>query len=241
MFARNMGWITGELFDALVAWHSLLIIIGVYTLLHRHYVSGCVLLLIGVYLLMGGLTCLPENSQAMVWPLALVLAGILFLIKGGSRRQSARQRIRRHVREGMRENIHEHVAGQAGRSNETDTGNGTETDTENGFLRSNNVFGAARHVVLDEIFKGASIRTSFGGTTIDLRHTRLAPGETYIDLECSCGGVEIFVPADWKVVITCNAFFGGCEDKRWQGANTNRECTLVIRGNVSFGGLEIKD
>ena len=122
-----------------------------------------------------------------------------------------------------------------------DDANTQQCESENGFLRSNNTFGAVRHVVLDEIFKGACIRTSFGGTTIDLRHTHLAPGETYIDLDCSCGGVELFIPADWKVVIKCNAFFGGCEDKRWQGANTNPDSILIIQGNVSLGGLEIKD
>ena len=73
------------------------------------------------------------------------------------------------------------------------------------------------------------IRTSFGGTTIDLRHTHIAPGETYIDLDCSWGGVEIYVPSDWTVVFKCNAFFGGCDDKRWQNGNINKESVLVIQ------------
>ena len=113
-------------------------------------------------------------------------------------------------------------------------------ESVDGFLRAENVWGAARHVVLDELFKGAVIRTSFGGTTIDLRHTHIAPGETYIDLDCSWGGVEIYVPSDWKVVFKCNAFFGGCDDKRWQNGNINKESVLVIRGTLSFGGLEVK-
>ena len=97
------------------------------------------------------------------------------------------------------------------------------------------------NVVLDELFKGAVVRTSCGGTTIDLRHTHIAPGETYIDLDCSWGGIEIYVPSDWKVVFKCNAFFGGCDDKRWQNGNINKESVLVIRGRLSFGGLEVKD
>lgn len=28
LFARNMGWITSEVFDMIVSWHSLLIILG---------------------------------------------------------------------------------------------------------------------------------------------------------------------------------------------------------------------
>lgn len=38
-----------------------------------------------------------------------------------------------------------------------------QSESVDGFLRSENVWGAARHVVLDELFKGAMIRTSFGG------------------------------------------------------------------------------
>lgn len=119
--------------------------------------------------------------------------------------------------------------------------NEQQCESENGYLRSDNAFGSVRHVVLDELFKGASIRASFGGTVIDLRHTHLAPGETYIDIDCTCSGIELYIPSDWNVLPQCNAFAGGCEDKRWQGANINKESTLIIRGNISFGGLEIKD
>ena len=94
-----------------------------------------------------------------------------------------------------------------------------QCESVDGFLHSENVWGAARHVVLDELFKGAIVRTSFGGTVIDLRHTHIALGETYIDLDCSWGGVEIYVPSDWKVVFKCNTFFGGCDDKRWHNGD----------------------
>ena len=117
-----------------------------------------------------------------------------------------------------------------------------QCQSDDGFLYSNNSLSAVRHVVLDELFKGANIRTYFGGTTIDLRHTNIAPGETYIDLDCSWGGVELHIPADWQVRIECSCFCGGCEDKRWQGTPAKQEwCVLMIRGNISFGGLEIKD
>lgn len=229
LFARNMGWITYDLFGILVSWQSLLIIIGVYTIAHRHYVGGSIILLTGVYFLIGGLSWLPENSQAMLWPLVLILGGILFLAKNNKKERW----IKHHMKERMsREHSFPPMTGQA---------DNQQCESENGFLYSNNSFGGVRHVVLDDPFKGARIRTSFGGTTIDLRHTHIAPGETYIDLDCSCGGIELFVPADWKVIIKCNAFFGGCEDKRWQGAKTHQEYILVIRGSISFGGLEIKD
>lgn len=235
LFARNMGWITSEVFDLIVSWHSLLILLGIYAMIRRHFIGGIILFLAGVYFLIGGLSWLPENSQAMVWPLALIIAGVLFIFKPGrnKRAQWARQHTMEHRRQWMK--MHQ---GRPGMNFESEQ---QQSESVDGFLRSENVWGAARHVVLDELFKGAMIRTSFGGTTIDPRHTHIAPGETYIDLDCSWGGVEIYVPSDWTVVFKCNAFFGGCDDKRWQNGNVNKENILVIRGTLSFGGLEVKD
>lgn len=231
LFARNMGWITDELFSIIVSWYSLLIILGVYSIVRRHFIGGIILLLIGVYFLIGGLSWLPENSQVMVWPVALITVGVLFLFKPNRRKGWEKQQMFHHHRDWMK---HGHPGMNFGSSQQ-------QNESVDGFLHSDNTFGAARHVVLDELFKGATVRISFGGTTIDLRHTHLAPGETYIDLDCSCGGIEIYVPSDWKVVLKCDAFFGGCEDKRWQNGTINQESILVIRGKLSFGGLEIKD
>lgn len=234
LFARNMGWVTNEVFEIIVSWHSLLIIIGIYSMVRRHFIGGIILLLIGVYFLIGGLSWLPENSQAMVWPFALIIAGILFFLKPKRRGPWAHHHALQHRRDFMRMRMKQ---GRPGMNFESEQ---QQSDSVDGFLRSENTWGAARHVVLDELFKGAEVRTSFGGTTIDLRHTHIAPGETYIDLDCSWGGIEIYAPSDWKVVFKCNAFFGGCDDKRWQNGNVNQDSILVIRGTISFGGLEVK-
>lgn len=119
--------------------------------------------------------------------------------------------------------------------------NQQQSESEDGFPRSDSTFGAARHVVLDELLKEVVVRTSCGGTTIDLRHAHIAPRRTYTDLDCNWGDIEIYVPSDWKVVFKCNALFGGCDDKHWQNENINKESVLVIWGGLSFGGLEAKD
>ena len=96
-------------------------------------------------------------------------------------------------------------------------------------------------IILDPVFKGARIKVLFGGTVLDLRRTTLGDPKTYIDVDCRFAGLEIYVPSDWKVVFKCNTFFGGCDDKRWHNGDINYESILVVRGTLSFGGLEIKD
>ena len=61
----------------------LLILLGIYAMIRRHFIGGIILFLAGVYFLIGGLSWLPENSQAMVWPLALIIAGVLFIFTPG--------------------------------------------------------------------------------------------------------------------------------------------------------------
>lgn len=227
MFARNMGWIHGEIYHLIVSWQTLLVFLGLYFLARRNYVAGVAVLLTGVYFLLGRLYCLPENSREMVWPVALIAVGIAFLFKAKRKSDYFRS-------------IHSNeTCGSFDSKIEGDESCGCHTS--DGFLNSNNVFGGVRHVVLDEVFKGAKIRNSFGGTTIDLRHTHIEKGETIIDIECNWGGVELYIPSDWKVINQCSPFFGGCDDKRWQAAITDPERILIIRGSITFGGLEIRD
>ena len=145
LFARNMGWITAELFSIIVSWYSLFIIMGIYSMIRRHFVGGIILVLIGVYFLLGGLSWLPENSQAMVWPFALIIAGVLFLFKSGHRGPwNHKQRMFRDHREWMKH-------GHYGHAGMNFANNQQQSESEDGFLRSDNTFGAARHVVLDDI------------------------------------------------------------------------------------------
>lgn len=102
LFARNMGWITAELFGTIVSWYSLFIILGIYSMIRRHFVGGIILLLIGVYFLLGGLSWLPENSQAMVWPLALIIAGVLLIFKSRRRGPWSHSHMAHHRKEWMK-------------------------------------------------------------------------------------------------------------------------------------------
>ncbi|MFA6876900.1 MAG: LiaF domain-containing protein, partial [Parabacteroides sp.] len=117
-----------------------------------------------------------------------------------------------------------------------------ETSTsENGFVKINDVFTSSKLIVLDPVFKGAQIRCSFAGTILDLRRTKLEDKETYIEIDCDFGGINILVPENWKIKTQMNTFVGSCDDKRFTDMTViDAEHTLFIRGKLSFGGIELR-
>ena len=74
LFARNMGWITSEVFDLIVSWHSLLILLGIYAMIRRHFIGGIILFLAGVrtFLVTGkftgnGVAPRSDNSRCFIY------------------------------------------------------------------------------------------------------------------------------------------------------------------------------
>jgi len=101
------------------------------------------------------------------------------------------------------------------------------------------IFGGTDKKFTSENLKGGKITSVFGGSNIDLRGSKIQ-GEANIEVFCMFGGVEILVPADWKVNMDATAILGGSSDER---ANINEEnvATLNVKGFVMFGGAELKN
>lgn len=217
LLARNLGWITYQLFDVLVSWQMLLIVLGIYMMAKRAFIRGLVLFAIGAYFLSPHVGWLPVNVNAILLPVILVAIGLAFIFKSGNRKQGPWKNHRKG------ENM-----------------TSAEYNSADGILRSRNTFSGIRQVVLDEVFRGGTIQNLFGGTAVDLRRTAIPQGETYIDVECTFGGIEIYVPSEWKVIFRCNTCLGGCEDKRPVDGVVDQSRLLVIRGDITFGGIIIK-
>lgn len=87
-------------------------------------------------------------------------------------------------------------------------------------------------------YKGGRATAIFGGATLDLRDAKIKKTAT-LDVFVLCGGVELRVPRDWKVVSKAAPIAGGIENKA-QGDDTHDGPVLVLTGSVTFGGVEIK-
>jgi predicted membrane protein len=99
-----------------------------------------------------------------------------------------------------------------------------------GFKRSND----------SQDFRGGEATAIMGGCEIDLRKASIKEGEAVLDLTAIMGGIEIWVPEDWKVILKGVPLLGGFEDKTHP---TGLESTksLVVRGYAIMGGVEIKN
>lgn len=87
-------------------------------------------------------------------------------------------------------------------------------------------------------YQGGKGTVIFGGAAIDLRDAKIQK-EASLDLFVMCGGAEIRVPRDWKVVSKVAPIAGGVENKS-QGADDHKGPVLVLTGTVILGGIEIK-
>ncbi len=104
------------------------------------------------------------------------------------------------------------------------------------------IFGGNERRIVSEHFEGGNVTAVCGGTRLDLSQAKLAAGPNVLDIFACCGGAEIIVPEDWHVEIQGTPIFGGFEDNRRHppvpGAASQ---TLIIRGTVLFGGLNLKN
>lgn len=99
-----------------------------------------------------------------------------------------------------------------------------------GFKRSND----------SQDFRGGEATAIMGGCEIDLRKASIKDEEVVMTLFSVMGGIEIWVPEDWKVILQGVPILGGFEDKtRPSGADSNKR--LIVRGYAIMGGVEIKN
>jgi len=213
---RNLGFVDRDLFRILVSGPMFVIVLGIWTLFLRRWVNGVILISAGIFFLIPRVLNVGGDWIGTYWPLVFVLAGLILLIRIFHPERHSQVR-------------------------HSDFSSETSTDTQDGFVDSHNSFSSVRHIVLDPVFRGARIKSSFGGTIIDLRKTTLEAPETYIDIEASFSGIELYIPGSWTVVDKIVPMLGGIDDKRFNPlVDPNSGHKLILRGNITCSGVEIK-
>jgi len=216
----NLGVFFGPFFW-MDYWPVLVIVIGLLQAVLRrgvfHRLWGGWLMAIGGLFLAHNFGYIRGPIWALVWPMVLILLGIMFLLKGYLRQRGK-------------------LVGDGYASGFPPTSSGTAN-----VLNENAVFGGIQRRVDSQEFEGGEITAIFGGVHLDLRAAGTKKDEIIIEMNAIFGGVELLVPDTWDVTVRGEAIFGGYEDKTMprRDPQTGKRPHLVITGSAVFGGVTV--
>ena len=100
------------------------------------------------------------------------------------------------------------------------------------------ILGGAEARNQSQNYQGGKATAILGGVSIDLRDAAIKK-EATLNVFALCGGIEVKVPKDWQVKSHVFPILGGVENKA-SDSQSKKGPVLIITGNVTFGGVEIK-
>jgi predicted membrane protein len=203
------------------SWQTLLIGLGFFIGIRHKFrgVAWFILMMIGGAFLLNDIY--PEFTfRKYMWPVALIMIGGFFILRPRRHWQGA---------DGEKKNL-------AGADPVIEPGKTTADD----FVDSTSIFGGAKKNIISKNFKGGDLVNIFGGTELDLTQSDFT-GTAVIEFTTIFGGTTLIIPSNWAVKSEVVTIFGGMEDKRkMQTVTENRDKTLILKGTVIFGGIDIK-
>lgn len=228
----NFGYIGIPFHSLIFSWHTFFIIAGA-ILISKHSKGFFGYLLVGIGVV-GWLRHMPNLpfveflNFGDLWPLIIFGFGLWLIL---NQKEKSNQKA---------DNLHE-----ARTHNNPLDGMNSSDSAEFSFdlINENAVFTTIKKQITSQAFKGGKIESVFGHIRLDLRPAKLAPGEHILDVSAVFGGVELYIPQDWKVIVNVSSVFGGFEDKRFPNFNStvSTDSVLVIKGSVVFGGGELSN
>lgn len=94
------------------------------------------------------------------------------------------------------------------------------------------ILGGNQHISHSTQFRSASLTSIMGGSKLDLRQAKMAPGtQAVIDVFTVMGGVELMVPLEWNVDVQLVPIMGGVNDERRRATSTDRSNGRSSRSN----------
>ena len=171
-----------------------------------------ILMLVGIAHLIPAFHVMGRSSRHLVWPLGLVIFGLMVAFRPRS------ARCRPH-----RPNNIAHI-------------------TDDSRLIIDVTFGGRKEIITAKDFKGGDVSVSFGGSEINLTQADIADDSAILNFNVSFGSVELIVPSNWEIINEIRPTMGSVEDDRVIHASGPGEVRkkLILQGNCSFGSIEIK-
>jgi len=85
----------------------------------------------------------------------------------------------------------------------------------------------------------ARLSCNFGAMEIYFNQAGLSPDGAEVNISCSFGGIQLFIPRHWQVIDRLHCTLAGVDNKSLSAPGENAP-RLTLTGSVSLGGVEIK-
>ncbi|MAU33598.1 hypothetical protein CL689_00755 [Candidatus Saccharibacteria bacterium] len=212
--------------------------------------TGSLIILAGIGALLDALGVFPFWAMARTWwPLAVILAGLLLLLKnrhqfiwalaliaGGALLQLRSLEVVSFnvwalfwpvviIAIGLSVLMNRTMASKATRIQDTDDVSA--------------IFGGSETINTSKNYQGGKATAVFGGVVIDLRDAHIKK-EATLNVFALCGGVEVKVPREWKIQPQVFPIIGGVESKSHSQKADDNAPVLIITGTVALGGVEVR-
>lgn len=107
-------------------------------------------------------------------------------------------------------------------------------------IEATSIFGGTKKKVLSKNFRGGEMVNIFGGSEIDLLQADIE-GTAVLEVTAVFGGATLLIPSHWNVISSeATAILGEIKDRRVSMGNVDQSKTLILKGTVIFGGIDIK-
>jgi hypothetical protein len=160
-----------------------------------------------------------------IWPLILIIVGTVFLLRPRGRVCMGRRQSKKKP---------------DGLQSETIAPVSEASYTQDDIIDNVNIFSGTKKVILSKNFRGGDIVNIFGGSEIDLTQADMT-SPAILEVTAIFGGATLIVPSNWAIKSEAVTIFGGIGDKRKITPLTDAPTkTLVLKGTMIFGGMEIK-
>lgn len=216
---NTMGLVDWPVSTYIFSWKTLLILIGVVLINNKQRkVAGTILIVLGVTFWIPSIFDVNIHFHQVFWPLVLIGVGILVISRRGNipgKPNFDKKKWKHHF--------------------------GGYTTYQDDFINDISIFGGGHKKVDSKNFKGGNLTSVFGGSEINMIGSEMDTEGCVIDVFTLFGGTTLILPNTWKVQIDAVSILGGFNDKRRVASSElDKSKTLVIKGMVMFGGIEIK-
>lgn len=207
-------------FSGLVStyWPIVLILIGLFGLFKRgtsKTINGLVLLF-GLLFQARNLGWIDVNMFKVFWPVILIIIGfnILFskdkvVVKGNFTYDSKNNK-------GFKNNV-----------------------SLDDYIEESVLLTGLEKSIQSQNLKGGKISSTLAGVELDLRGAKLYKGEATLDIDVVLGGVELYLPENWRVEYKGSPTLGGIDIRKRDKLEPDSP-VLKINYSILMGGIDIK-